>query len=145
MKTLTIQTNTKEDRDALMGVLYSYGAVFHQSVSPGLYSLKDANAAFTDMLILRLEFLGGKLDICGMGSLVTKFDVNFSTDTGRAIALIKEYIKEVTKPIEPVSILVKDVGDYEAEVKEDGIHIYGQVISFEKFDEIAAAFQKLND
>ncbi len=96
------------------------------------------------MLTLRLEFLKGELDICGM-SLVPP-NVNFSTDTGEAISLIKEYIKDVTTPVkEPINILVKNVGEYEAEVKEDGIHIYGQVISFKKFDEIAAAFQKLND
>jgi hypothetical protein len=138
MKTrLIIQTDNIEDRNALMGVLYSYGAIFHRISSPGQYDLVAANKGFQSLLQLQLEFRGGELDICASSTRVP--DVNFSTDPAEALKSIKEYIKA-----EPTSIIVKNVGDYEAEVKADGIHIYGQVISFEKFDEISAAFEKLN-
>lgn len=135
MKSLNITTNNKQDRDALMGILYSFGARFHENVAPGLHTLEDANKAFTDYLVLRLEVFKDSLNIVGV---LTNGDVNFSTDPFSALKMIKEFVNR------PNSIVVKNVGDYEAEIKDDGIHIYGQHISFEKFDEIVEAFEKLN-
>lgn len=138
MKRLTIAVNNIEDRNALMGVMYAYGAVFHATVAPGQYTLQKANNSFVDMLYLRLERIDKDLDICALSVGIA--DANFSEDPSAALTLIKDY----TKPEVARSVTVNNVGDYNARVKPDGIHIYGQVISFEKFDEIAAAFTKLN-
>lgn len=134
---LIIQTDNLEDRNALMGVLYSYGAIFHRTNSPGRYDLATANKGFQSLLQLQLQSIDGELDISA--SSTYGHDVNFSNNPADALESIKKYVK-----VDPTTILVENVGDYKAEVKADGIHIYGQVISFEKFDEISAAFEKIN-
>jgi len=134
--TLYIKTNSIEDRNILMGILYSVGAVFHRVSQPGEYDLEKAKNAFRNNLTLSISKKDEGLDIQGLN---TTPDANFSTDPAKAIELIKEF-----SAVDSKSITVKKVGDYEAIVQNDGIHIYGQVIPFDKFDEIAAAVAKLN-
>lgn len=134
--TLNIQTDTLADRSILMGILYSVGAIFHLNSEPGVYTLEKAKDAYTGTLTLSVDKTDKGLDISGWN---TTPDANFSTDPAKALELIKSFAA-----VAPTSILVKEVGDYEALVQKDGIHIYGQVIPFDKFDEIAAAVAKLN-
>ena len=131
---IIIKTESVDDRATLLGVLYSLGAIFHRS-SESL-TLEQSLTKYTEYLSLRLVKTGSGLSISGVHQ---DPDVNWS---GNPIATL-ERLKRFTAKDE--SIRINKVGDYHAKVTKDGIHINGEVISFEKFDEIAAAVTKVKN
>lgn len=127
------KVDSVEDRATLLGILYSYGAIFHRFTDK--FTLEKACKEFTNFPVLNLENNGSGFDISG-----TRVSDNDSLNwPSQAKEILKE-LKEIF--VKPKPIIISNVGDYKATICEDGIKVGCQTISFAKFQEIVDGVSK---
>ena len=126
--------NSKMHRDSLMTILFQYGYVYDKQNHMRAYNnVRDLNAdvGFCWYIIQ----IGYAADSKNMGFVHTNpSGLYWPKDADKIIDIIVGSNKSITVP---------NVGDYTATVDAEGIKVGCQTISFEKFDELTKAVNKI--
>ena len=132
---MQIKTNSVEERNSLLGALLAIGYKWHGANELTTPAQIENRWKFERWPIIDADLLS--MTLGGNSSSVTS-DYSWSQD---ADTILKNLSPSLVKK----SIRVNQVGDYHAKIDAEGIHVYNTTISFDKFDEIAAAVAKFNE
>ncbi len=134
---IDVKSQSQEDFVALWTVLLSAGYHYH-----GLKTIKEINGKYPyGKYSINSFYIGESLDkeVCG-NRYHNAFRQSFTLpeDFSKVINIIHN--NEITEPI-----FIENVGNYQAIVYKDHIQVGCQTISFEKFDELVKAVNKVRD
>lgn len=136
-KEIDVRSQSQADFVALWTVLLDAGYNYH-----GLETIEEINKKFPFSRYPINSFTCGKLSNKEVSGNVypNEYRLQFTLpeDFSKVINIINN--NDVTEPV-----LVKNVGDYQAVVHKDHIQVGCQTITFEKFDELAKAVNKVRD
>ncbi len=127
-----VKSSTVEDYETFLELLFKLGYTF------SCYSnVKAVNEAFGVFAYPTVVFREGSKNPGG--------NINFHPRCGTQYTLPQDFsavFNQLNHP-EKYSVVVKNVGDYEAMVTKNSVQVGCQTISFEKFEEIAEAVKQI--